>query len=368
MLIFPTTLSIITTHKCTAACEDCCFGCNPKLAHGITPSKISEIINDSEAIESIRLVVFTGGEAFLLGDRLVELVTQVTKQRRFSRIVTNGFWATSKAAAEIRLIAMKKAGLGEINFSTGPEHQKFVPIDRIANGVKAAASLGIQSAVMIELHDGAEIDMRPFESDEMQILIQQGKVVLKCSPWMSFTPGQDRRQSNEYREMTSQSSQGCGVVYNTITVTPNERLIACCGLTMEEIPELEIGDLRTSKITDLLRDTPDDILKTWIHISGPKAIFDYAIKLGIIENQDLPDHICAVCRCLYSNRDMVNELFKDGIPEPAMQAVQLYKLSCLIPKPSRSVLLADFEIMKSVSNWKTTLDMLEKANCKLQLN
>lgn len=365
MLIFPTTLSIITTHKCTAACADCCFGCTPEVAHGITPAEISAIISDSESIESIRLVVFTGGEAFLLGDKLVKLVAQVTKQQRFSRIVTNGFWATTKGAAERKLYALKEAGLGEINFSTGPEHQKFVPIDRIANGVRAAALLGIQSAVMIELHDGAKIDMRPFESDEIQMLIEAGKVILKCSPWMSFTPGEDRRQSDGYRKITDGAAQGCSVIYNTITVSPKHRLIACCGLTMEEIPELEIGDLKISTITDLLRNTPDDILKTWIHISGPKAIFDYAVTLGIIDKQDLPDHICAVCRCLYNSHEMVNKLFQNGIPEPAKQAVQLYKLSCLMPKPSNSTMLADFEIMKSISSWKLTLEILKKANCQL---
>ena len=47
-----------------------------------------------------------------------------------------GPWTVEKAAAKIDILMA--AGLKEINFSTGDEHVKFVPINRVVNGVRAA--------------------------------------------------------------------------------------------------------------------------------------------------------------------------------------------------------------------------------------
>jgi len=56
-----------------------------------------------EAFPSIRAVVFTGGECFLLGDGLTQGIERAARAGRGTRCVTNGYWATSREAAERRL-------------------------------------------------------------------------------------------------------------------------------------------------------------------------------------------------------------------------------------------------------------------------
>ncbi|WP_054719794.1 hypothetical protein [Lacticaseibacillus manihotivorans] len=73
--VYPNILTIITTYHCTAACEECCFECSPKLKARLSFQQISEFLKESrEALGSkVKGVVFTGGECFTLGDDLVRL-------------------------------------------------------------------------------------------------------------------------------------------------------------------------------------------------------------------------------------------------------------------------------------------------------
>src|SRR5512144_1940405 len=76
MLIRPHTLSLITTYRCTAACDHCCFGCTPQVptSWAIPFTRMLSLIDEAADLGSIRVVVFTGGECFLLGARLNRLI------------------------------------------------------------------------------------------------------------------------------------------------------------------------------------------------------------------------------------------------------------------------------------------------------
>ncbi len=62
-----------------------------------------------------------------------------------SRVVSNGFWATSYEAAIKKLAPLVNAGLTELNISTGDNHQVYVPFENVVNGLRAAYELGIRS-------------------------------------------------------------------------------------------------------------------------------------------------------------------------------------------------------------------------------
>src|SRR5215469_6384658 len=122
MLIRPLTLSLITTHQCTAACDHCCFHCTPRVTKAIPHDRLRSLIGETAELPSIRLVVFTGGECFLLGNVLNELIKRATDRGLMTRCVTNGYWATSRNAAKQRIAEVAAAGLKEINISTGTFH------------------------------------------------------------------------------------------------------------------------------------------------------------------------------------------------------------------------------------------------------
>ena len=89
--ILPHTLSIITTHQCTAACEHCCFTCTPYVTKAIPHERLDSLIDEATEIPTIKIVVFTGGECFLLGRKLDDLIARANSHGLITRVVTNGY-------------------------------------------------------------------------------------------------------------------------------------------------------------------------------------------------------------------------------------------------------------------------------------
>lgn len=117
----PTTLTILPTYRCTAACNNCCFGSHPGIDESVVGRIPHErIINyiDQAADMGIRLIVFSGGESFLLKKAELDgAIAHATRRGMFTRCVTNGFWAITKYRALKRLRSLRESGLTELNLS-----------------------------------------------------------------------------------------------------------------------------------------------------------------------------------------------------------------------------------------------------------
>ena len=92
---FPSALTILPTYQCTAACKNCCFGCTPNIKGRIPQDRLLSYIGEAKKIPSLRLVVFSGGECFLLGEDLDEAIGLASGKDVITRCVTNGYWADS---------------------------------------------------------------------------------------------------------------------------------------------------------------------------------------------------------------------------------------------------------------------------------
>ncbi len=97
VVITPETLTIITTYTCNAACEECCFECNPSVKHRLSLEDMKNFINESKIrYPTLEIVVFSGGECFLLQNDLYEAIKYSTQLGLTTRCVTNGFWGRNK--------------------------------------------------------------------------------------------------------------------------------------------------------------------------------------------------------------------------------------------------------------------------------
>lgn len=58
----PQAITFLTTFQCSAACENCCFQCNPKVRKHMTLSEMKKYLNKCLIrFPSIKMVVFSGG-------------------------------------------------------------------------------------------------------------------------------------------------------------------------------------------------------------------------------------------------------------------------------------------------------------------
>ena len=75
LILPPTSLSIITTYKCTSACTNCCFQCNSYRKEKLSIKDIKKyIIDATNTYDTIKLLVLTGGECFIYGKHLISII------------------------------------------------------------------------------------------------------------------------------------------------------------------------------------------------------------------------------------------------------------------------------------------------------
>lgn len=142
LVIPPTTLTFITTYTYSAACKNCCLNCNPKRRERLKISKMKRYLRQAvELYPTLKILVLSGGECFLLGEDLDKIVKYASQKGLFVRVVTNGFWAKTFKKAYLRLNKLVQLGLSEVNLSTGNEHQEWVSYDSIVNAAVASLKL-----------------------------------------------------------------------------------------------------------------------------------------------------------------------------------------------------------------------------------
>ncbi len=323
----PSHLTILPTYRCTAACAQCCFESNPHVEGRIPIERILGYIDQAATdFPTLKLVVFSGGECFLLRDDLDRAIARAASHNLATRCVTNGYWATSRRAARERIAPLYEAGLTELNFSTGDDHQKFVPFERIVCGATTAAEFGIAALIVVEGSKEARFTMKdvlghPEIAEFIGSSPARDRLMLLNNIWIPFQDEAAITQADEVyrRQERLDRFQGCDNVLENMVITPHERLASCCGLTFEHIPEMKLGDARTRRLRELYDGQLEDFIKIWLRVDGPEKIFHFATQKD--PNLSFPDgatHPCQTCAALFLNprvRKALEEHYLEKVPE-----------------------------------------------------
>ena len=135
---------LMLTYQCNAACEVCYYHCSPRKG-GLMPVETClaawrslQTLTGAEA----RIHV-TGGEPFLYGDHLAEILTRGHAQGLgpVGLIETNGFWATDDGLVTERLHMLITLGVQRLKISVDPFHQEYVAIEPARRLAAAARRL-----------------------------------------------------------------------------------------------------------------------------------------------------------------------------------------------------------------------------------
>lgn len=317
----PSILTIAPTYKCTAACKHCCFRCTPKITKRMDTATMLRYMDEAiSTFKTIKGVVFTGGECFLVAKDLPLLISRATNYNLFTRIVSNGYWATTFDTATNKLRPLVEAGLKEINFSTGDNHQKFVPLDNIINGVKAAYELGIRSmCISIETDPCSKVNYaleRIQSTPDLASMIQDKVLIVINGTWMHFHLTENESIVTLSPSQKNNLLQPCENIFDNIFITPHSQMLSCCGITVEYNKYLKAGNLQNNSIIDLYREQCNDLFKIWLHIEGPAVIYSKMAKIKGIKEKTF-SHKCAYCLELVRNEEnvsIVKKLIKEELP------------------------------------------------------
>lgn len=307
--IYPQSLTILPTYRCNAECTECCFESNPRIKQRLGLEDITRAIDDAKAtFPALQLIVFSGGEAFLLKDDLFIAIRHARDQGLLVRCVTNAFWGKTQRTAQRTVAKLLEADVSEINISTGSDHQEHVPLESIEHACEALVQAQIVTLLTVE-KDSPQTNCleRARSSAVLKFLLQEHPrwFTIQCNSWMPFH--KDYIERGEPSGLES-LNDGCNQVFSNLVVTPYAKLAACCGLTFEHIPEMTLGDLRATSMSDLFDTAVSDFLKIWIHIDGPGTILRKLFGSDI--NDELKDvrHICQACAILHLHPKVRTEL------------------------------------------------------------
>lgn len=320
----PRTLSVMPTYRCTAECSHCGTLSSPRVRTRLPLDQMLAAI-DQAAEAGYALVVFTGGEPTLAGADLVTGIARAASYGLLVRIVTNAHWAIGPVAADRWIGEWVAAGLTEINYSTGDQHVRFVPLERVLCATGAAVRAGLRVSIMVETLKERRITQEVVEQhpDFLQIMREVPGAYIRIheSPWMPLSPTDIHEYPGDMVTNAANVSTrtGCNSILSTTTVEADGRIGACCGLGMRLIPELQLGDTSSTSIADADRAAADDFLKRWIRVEGTERILAWAATHDPeIEWENMYAHRCQACMRIYQDpkvRDVIREHHKEKMAD-----------------------------------------------------
>lgn len=309
--VFPQSITILPTYRCNAECTECCFESNPRIKQRLGLREIIGAIDRARAaFPSLQLLVFSGGEVFLLKGDLFLAIAHARSLGLLVRCVTNAFWGKTSRTAERTVARLLEADVSEINISTGSDHQEHMPFESIENACEALVSAGVKTLVTVE-NDSPTTNclLRARLSRRLRLLQEQYPQLfsIQCNSWMPFHENYIERGTPAGLESLT---DGCSQIFNNLVVTPYGRLAACCGLTFEHIPELTLGDLNVEEMQSLFDKALNDFLKVWIHMDGPATILRKLFGDEINDELKEVRHICQACAVLHLHPKVRFELLR----------------------------------------------------------
>ena len=327
------------TYKCPAKCRYCGAQAGPEQSDRLSLDEIVQVIDDVYSYGKLELVVFTGGEPFLLGRDLLGAVEYCASKELLTRIVTNAYWAKSAADARKVVDRYKNAGLSEINISCDDYHQEFIPLERIRHANNACLSSGMPCLIGHKIMKGHKLSIEYLEEYLGQKLARfdsetrenPSNNVVSSGYNVPVEDDMHLIPDNEilYPPSDQHWKSPCSSVLQRIIVTPKKELSICCGMIPRSVPEIFFGELDNVTLEELIATANGDLIANWLALEGPYGLMKFIQeKRPDIKFRSNYVNICHLCSEILTRKDCREILLEhahEKAPEIAMER-NLYDL------------------------------------------
>ena len=198
-----TGLHFLLTYQCNFECDHCFVWGSPRQEGTFTLSQIEDVLQQAEAVGTVRSVYFEGGEPFLYYPILVKAVKLAVDHGLEVGIVSNGYWATTVEDAQEWLKPFV-GNLKDLSVSSDLFHYDELLSKQASNACQAAEELGIPiGTISIAQPDTDNVDpaVGQLPPDESGVMYRGRAAVelVKNAPlktWIEFTecPYEDLRE------------------------------------------------------------------------------------------------------------------------------------------------------------------------------
>jgi len=305
--VSPRYLAFMLTYRCPARCEHCSISADINRAEELSKEQVLKTIEQAAVLDTIELVVFTGGEPLLCPGTLRAGIEAAARGGYKTRLVSSAFWARTKGQAERVLSPLAASGLCELVCSLDDSHVQFVPHAYVQHAFHAAQTLGVDFAVNVCIEPGSRID-RNFVEETLGLPAGQDEVQIQES-WINTTGRARSSTSPEWQQKRARSPEvllgPCRHVLRGPTVTAEGELLPCCG-TIAPPKGLVVGQIARGHLLDLVSAAYDDPLLKWLAFEGPAAVLEAAATAdGHPFSAEQLDGDCNACDVLFGDAKLL---------------------------------------------------------------
>lgn len=285
--------SIILTTQCNFRCSHCAVTDSKYKNMTMHNDLLNKALCFFKKLNTIKVVVFTGGEPTLYYDLLKKGIEKASKYGFITRLVTNGWWGHNEKLAQCMIEEMSKLGLNEINISFDDFHSKFNKIECVANIVKYALEYGLRIGIGILVLPNSKYNKNVILMKLSKILNLEKNELERKIYFLEDQPtplGRATKLFNKCSEMFKHTPKlylGCEDIMKTLAILPNGDVKSCCGHAIfhlcGEKDIFYLGNLAFEEIdviVNRVKKAQGNILYWWLHMQGPIRILT---KLGIKE-------------------------------------------------------------------------------------
>lgn len=302
----PKIITLFVTFRCNAACEKCCNGCRPDFGKTMSLDQMKRYIDMClEAYpESIRYLSLSGGEPFLIGSELDEIINYGHRKGLAVGIISNGYWGRKYREALSRIKHLKSLGLTDIAFSSGDDHNHLIPFRWTRNAVVASVRAGFKVELRTEMGYLNGVRKEIWDDKVLMSLIKEGRIDHNTYMWVDFDNEKHCRRTPARRYRVWGDSHPCKYLFSNIPITPYGDVMACCGIGLFRIPYLRVGNIEQEPVKTVYERSFQDALKAWIYAKGPEDVLHF-----IYDHSDIAFRTwgegCRYCREIFSNPEII---------------------------------------------------------------
>ena len=308
------------TDKCNAACDICCFSCSPSRKNVLDKDVIKNYIDQMAELNSDndKSISFTGGEALLFYDTVLDCISYAKKRGLRAGIVSNGFWGKDLKSASNILKELTGAGLTGLALSVDIYHQHYVPIERIKNILQAVRNFDIKFEIRMLMLKGDDCFKKIISGLRPDIY----GFPIHVTPFFPVGNAEKMFPADKFIKKFKSENAFCPFDGSLVAMF-NRNILMCCSQFTYNIPMLRIGTFGKTSIKKAAQNITDNDFIYVMFRNGLGWYAKLAKKLGF----QVEDYYCAACHLCYemfSNSEFIKQA-KQYVEEEANR-LRLQKL------------------------------------------
>jgi hypothetical protein len=246
--------------------------------------------------------------------------------------VTNASWAKTFEGARKRLNRLREAGLAELNISCDDYHLPFIPFERVETAWRASKGMGFWAVIIANCHGpgskitpqyimdrlGETLPMR-FDDDGYQTPLgspsedgtyyglSNAQVQLLGRGNQEIDPGVLVYRDDDEARL----SGGCRWALRSAALSPNNHLLACCGMEVEHNKVLDFGNVDERDAGEIAEEADELLLLNAVALLGPKFLKDFVRERAPeIDWRTRYSTVCEICEHVVKRPEVMAVLNK----------------------------------------------------------